>query len=188
MADNDNAPDDTLDAAGDSAGAQAVRGARVRREEARAEYRRFQAVQARRAGRVGSRPGESAAAARARRLRMNQESSARTRYADRVYQTTLEALVARSEAAQRTLAARAAAGRERTHALAGQVLALQDALAAARGSDEGAEREAKEAEREQEEACSTRRLLELTRGVPECRMTPEAFAQSLMGVPACPAL
>lgn len=154
-----------------------LRVAANRREAARQEYKEFQRVQNRRSG--AKRRGEIA---KETKLRLNRESAAAARHANRIYRATLEHFVMESEIQQSMLSLEAAAGRESRDALAEQVLQLQDQLVQLRGEQGDEDPE------EYENVCSTKLLLERTAHIPELRMSPTAFAKSLMGPVACPAL
>lgn len=112
------------------------------------------------------------------KLQKNRDSAAAKRHADQVYRAALEGAVAECEKRQESLALAGAQSRARRDVLAEEVQALRDRLAALRG----------EPPEDPEDECDTLKLLESTRHIPELRMTPAAFALSLMGPVACPAL
>lgn len=160
--------------------AETLRRAREEKERAREKFKGERRVRRTRRARAP----ESAEKLKTHRLRLNQESSAAARHANKRYRSTLEGLIITSEGTQAFLAMEAATARARRDALALEVLALQDALASARALPEASDDFASD----WDDACDTERLLSATAHIPKCRMTPAMFAESLLGFPTCPAL
>lgn len=148
------------------------------KEAARASYKTRHL-----AGGHSSKPARlSAREKHRRRLAKNQASSAAARHARAAYTGALEDAVSAAETEQALLSLEAARMRAQRDALAARVHDLQTQLAG-RLPDAG-----EEFAREYEEACDTQRLLASLSHLPQFRMTPQAFAVAVMGVPTCPAL
>lgn len=156
---------------------------RLAREEKERAREQFKGERRGGHGRRGRIPG-SAEKIKTHRLRLNQESSAAARYANKQYRASLESIIIMSEGNQAFLAMEAATARAKRDALALEVLALQDELAVLQPPSP----EEQEYAADWDNACDTERLLAATAHIPQCRMSPAMFARSILGHPTCPAL